>query len=140
MITVIGLGFVGLTTALGFSDKGYNVYGYDIDQKKKEQLKKGDIPFYEPYLDEKLKEHLNKNFIMVDDLQQAVENSEMIFLCVGTPSKTDGSADLGYILEAIKSVTSYIKKPEFKVLVIKSTIPPSTTSKRIKAVYRKSRF
>ncbi|GGI15959.1 UDP-glucose dehydrogenase family protein [Gottfriedia solisilvae] len=132
MITVIGLGFVGLTTALGFSEKGYHVYGFDIDQKKKEQLRNGKIPFYEPNLNEKLNKHLNKGFTITDDLQEAVINSEVIFLCVGTPSKTDGSADLGYILEAIKNVAGYIKKPEFKVLVIKSTIPPSTTSERIK--------
>ncbi|MET3193604.1 nucleotide sugar dehydrogenase [Bacillus sp. OAE603] len=132
MITVIGLGFVGLTTALGFSEKGYHVYGFDIDQKKKDQLRNGKIPFYEPNLNEKLNEHLNKGFTITDDLQEAVINSEVIFLCVGTPSKTDGSADLGYILEAIKNVAGYIKKPEFKVLVIKSTIPPSTTSERIK--------
>ncbi|AGK53553.1 putative UDP-glucose 6-dehydrogenase [Bacillus sp. 1NLA3E] len=132
MITVIGLGFVGLTTALGFSEKGYHVYGCDIDQKKKEQLSKGMIPFYEPFLNEKLNKHLNKGFTITDDLQEAVNNSEVIFLCVGTPSKTDGSADLGYILNAIKSVVGYIKKPEFKVLVLKSTIPPSTTSERIK--------
>ena len=132
MITVIGLGFVGLTTALGFSEKGYHVYGLDIDQKKKEQLRNGKIPFYEPNLNEKLNKHLNKGFTITDDLQEAVINSEVIFLCVGTPSKTDGSADLGYILEAIKNVAGYIKKPEFKVLVVKSTIPPSTTSERIK--------
>lgn len=132
MITVIGLGFVGLTTALGFSDKGCTVYGYDIDQKKKEQLTKGNIPFYEPFLDEKLNQHLNKGFKIVDDLQEAVDNSEVIFLCVGTPSKTDGSAHLGYILDAIQSITACIKKPNFKVLVIKSTIPPSTTSENIK--------
>jgi len=132
LITVIGLGFVGLTTALGFSEKGYHVYGLDIDQKKKEQLRNGKIPFYEPNLNEKLNKHLNKGFTITDDLQEAVINSEVIFLCVGTPSKTDGSADLGYILEAIKNVAGYIKKPEFKVLVVKSTIPPSTTSERIK--------
>ncbi|MEH6936590.1 nucleotide sugar dehydrogenase [Bacillus sp. JJ664] len=132
MITVIGLGFVGLTTALGFSEKGFHVYGIDIDQKKKDQLRNGKIPFYEPNLNEKLNKHLNKGFTITDDLQEAVINSEVIFLCVGTPSKTDGSADLGYILEAIKNVAGYIKKPEFKVLVIKSTIPPSTTSERIK--------
>jgi len=132
LITVIGLGFVGLTTALGFSEKGYHVYGFDIDQKKKDQLRNGKIPFYEPNLNEKLNKHLNKGFTITDDLQEAVINSEVIFLCVGTPSKTDGSADLGYILEAIKNVAGYIKKPEFKVLVIKSTIPPSTTSERIK--------
>ncbi|MBT2735319.1 UDP-glucose/GDP-mannose dehydrogenase family protein [Bacillus sp. ISL-7] len=132
MITVIGLGFVGLTTALGFSEKGYHVYGFDIDQKKKDQLRNGKIPFYEPNLNEKLNKHLNKGFTITDDLQEAVINSEVIFLCVGTPSKTDGSADLGYILEAIKNVAGYIKKPEFKVLVVKSTIPPSRTSERIK--------
>ena len=132
MITVIGLGFVGLTTALGFSDKGYRVYGYDINEKKKDQLRKGEIPFYEPYLNGKLKQHLNKGFTIVDDLQEAVINSQVIFLCVGTPSKADGSADLGYIFDAINSLTGYITKPEFKVLVVKSTIPPSTTSERIK--------
>ncbi|MEH7384554.1 UDP-glucose/GDP-mannose dehydrogenase family protein [Bacillus sp. JJ1521] len=132
MITVIGLGFVGLTTALGFSDKGYSVYGYDIDQKKKEKLRNGTIPFYEPYLDEKLNQHLNKGFTIVDDLQEAVNNSKVIFLCVGTPSKPDGGAYLGYILDAIKSIAAYIKKPNFKVLVLKSTIPPSTTSESIK--------
>ena len=134
MIAVIGLGFVGLTTALGFSEKGYNVYGYEIDLKKKKKLKKGDIPFYEPNLEEKLERQINKNFIIVDHLQQAFENSEIIFLCVGTPSKSDGSADIGYILEAISSITSYIQKQQkFKVLVIKSTVPPSTTSQKIKA-------
>lgn len=140
MITVIGLGFVGLTTALGLSDKGYRVYGYDIDQKKKEQLRKGHIPFYEPYLDEKLNQHLNKSFTIVDDLQEAVNNSEIIFICVGTPSKTDGSAYLGYILDAIKGVTAYINKPDFKVLVLKSTIPPSTTSDEIKPFIEKLGF
>ncbi|MGG3888366.1 UDP-glucose dehydrogenase family protein [Metabacillus fastidiosus] len=132
MITVIGLGFVGLTTALGFSDKGYNVYGYDIDQKKQDELRKGSIPFYEPYLEEKLTEHLNENFTIIDDLQEAVNNSEVIFFCVGTPSEKDGGAYLGYILDAIKSVTAHIRKPHFKVLVIKSTIPPSSTSGIIK--------
>ncbi|KON85969.1 UDP-glucose 6-dehydrogenase [Sporosarcina globispora] len=132
MITVIGLGFVGLTTALGFSDKSYPVYGYEIDEKKKEQLRTGNIPFYEPYLEEKLNQHLNKGFTIVDDLQEAVNNSKVIFFCVGTPSNTDGSADLTYIFDAIKSVVGYINKPEFKVLVLKSTIPPSTTSEKIK--------
>ena len=140
MITVIGLGFVGLTTALGFSDKGYIVYGYDINQKKKVMLREVNIPFYEPYLDKKLNQHLNKNFTIVDDLQEAVNNSEIIFLCVGTPSKTDGSADLSYIFEAIKSVTACIKKPNFKVLVIKSTIPPSSTSESIKPYLEKLGF
>ena len=140
MITVIGLGFVGLTTALGFSEKGFNVYGYDINPNKKDQLKKGDIPFYEPKLEGKLNQHLNHQFSIVDDLKDAVINSEIIFLCVGTPSQKDGSADLSYIFDAIKSVTNYIRKPEFKVLVIKSTIPPSSTSEKIKPYIEKLGF
>ncbi|SHS25556.1 UDP-glucose 6-dehydrogenase [Mycobacteroides abscessus subsp. abscessus] len=137
MITVIGLGFVGLTTALGFSEKGFKVYGYDIDPKKKEQLKKGQIPFYEPNLEEKLKQHSNHCFSIVDDLKEAVVNSEVIFLCVGTPSQTDGSADLSYIFDAIKSITDQVSQPNFKVLVIKSTIPPSSTSESIKPFIEK---
>lgn len=132
MITVIGLGFVGLTLALGFSDKNYKVYGYDNDQLKQEKLKKGNIPFYVENLEEKLNEHLNKNFLIVDNLEEAISNSEIIFICVGTPSKSDGSANLDYIFEAIRSVKASIVKPEYKVLVIKSTIPPSSTSEKIK--------
>ncbi len=140
MITVIGLGFVGLTTALGFSEKGFNVYGYDIDLKKTEQLKKGTIPFYEPHLDEKLIEHLNNKFIIVDNLKEAVNKSEVIFFCVGTPSNSDGSANLGYIFDAITSVTTFVNKPHYKVLVMKSTIPPSTSSIYIKPFIEKQGF
>ncbi|WP_257985926.1 nucleotide sugar dehydrogenase [Bacillus sp. M6-12] len=129
---MIGLGFVGLTTALGFSDKGYKVYGYDIDVTKREQLRNGKTPFYEPYLGEKLNEHLNRSFVLVKDLNEAIDNSEIIFLCVGTPSKPDGSADLSYIFQSIKDVTAHIKPDTFKTLVLKSTIPPSTASKQIK--------
>ncbi|WP_312029635.1 UDP-glucose dehydrogenase family protein [Paenibacillus sedimenti] len=129
---MIGLGFVGLTTALGFSDKGYLVYGYDTSVVKTERLRKGMVPFYEPYLDEKLNQYMNNRFHIVDDLKDAVDRSEIIFFCVGTPSRADGSADLSYIFDAVKSVTECITKPQFKVLVIKSSVPPATTSECIK--------
>lgn len=140
LITVIGLGFVGLTVALGFSEKNYKVYGYDVDPLKKETLKNGKIPFYVENLEEQLNEHLNKSFFIIDDLHEAVDNSEIIFICVGTPSNKDGSADLGYIFDAIKSITACITKPDFKVLVIKSTIPPSSTSELIKPFIEKLGF
>ena len=100
MITVIGLGFVGLTTALGFSQKGFKVYGYDINSEKSAMLKAGSLPFYEPHIGEVLLENLNKagdqwsplqnkNFTIVDNLTEAVENSQFIFFCVGTPSVND---------------------------------------------------
>ena len=62
MVTVFGLGFVGLTTALGFAHLGYKVYGVDVDEKRKEILKSGNIPFFEPFMEDVLKENLNKNF------------------------------------------------------------------------------
>ncbi|OIJ10771.1 UDP-glucose 6-dehydrogenase [Anaerobacillus arseniciselenatis] len=132
MITVIGLGFVGLTTALGFSEKGYRVYGYDIDEKKLNRFKAGEVPFYEPILDKTLQKHSNNNFMMVKNLEDAIKNSEMIFICVGTPSKEDGSVDLSYISEAIKNVLEKICKSQYKVIVIKSTVPPGTTEGIIK--------
>lgn len=132
MITVIGLGFVGLTTALGFSEKGYNVFGYDIDENKVTKFMNGEVPFFEPSLDVKLKNHLNKRFKIVNDLSDAIEKSEIIFLCVGTPNQEDGSVDLQYIYSAIKSVIEKRKKQNFKVLVVKSTVPPGTTDEKIK--------
>ncbi len=136
----MGLGFVGLTTALGFCEKEFKVYGYEIDHKKKQLFRQGKIPFYEAFLEEKLKKHMNKNFTLVDDLQQAVNQSKAIFICVGTPSNSDGSANIDYILEGINSILNCIKKPNYKVLVIKSTIPPSTTSEHIKPHIKKQGF
>ena len=96
MVTILGLGFVGLTTALGFAHLGYKVYGFDVNQERVETLKSGKLPFLEPHMDEVLKTHLNKNFFIADDLKLALKDSEIIFYCVGTPYGKDGSADLIY--------------------------------------------
>lgn len=141
MITVIGLGFVGLTTGLGFSNKGYKVFGFDIDKKKINCIKNNRIPFFEPYLEEELKKNINKNFIIIDDLKQGVSNSKVIFYCVGTPCNNDGSTDLSYIFSALKSTLKIIQnEKDYKVLVIKSTIPPSTTKEKIKVFIENSGF
>lgn len=131
MITVIGLGFVGLTTALGFSEKGFKVFGYDIDKEKVEFIKNNQLPFYEKGLDKALAENLGKNFCIVENLKNAIENSEVVFLCVGTPSDEKGHADLKYIKSALKEILKYINKNEKKVVVTKSTIPPATTQNEI---------
>lgn len=132
MITVIGLGFVGLATALGFSEKGYRVYGYDIDVQKTGTLRNGRLPFHEPYLEDRLNFHLANNFIIASDLAAAVQDSSLIFFCVGTPAKDDGEADLTFLSQAVRTVLNHIPRDEFKVLVIKSTVPPSTTKNRIR--------
>lgn len=132
MITVIGLGFVGLTTALGLCSKGYKVYGVDINESKLQMIKNGKVPFLEPHLEEALTKYSNKNFFPTSDLKEAVEDSEYIFYCVGTPCDEEGKADLSYIFNAIKDTLKVVKKGEYKILIIKSTIPPSSTKNKIK--------
>ncbi|MBX2843873.1 MAG: nucleotide sugar dehydrogenase [Flammeovirgaceae bacterium] len=130
MITVIGLGFVGLTTGLGFAKKGFKTYGIDINQSRLNKLKNYEIPFHEPHLKEVLEETLGESFYLDVPLEEAVKNSEAIFLCVGTPSAPDGSADLGYILGAIDQILA-VESKDFKVIITKSTVPPSTVSKKV---------
>lgn len=131
MITVIGLGFVGLTTALGLGEKGNKVYGYDTDIAKTNLIKNKKLPFFEKDLQKVLEKNLNNNFFLVSSLKDAVKKSKVIFLCVGTPSDNKGRADLKYIKSAIDNVIENINKADKKIIVIKSTIPPSTTSKKL---------
>ena len=131
MITVIGLGFVGLTTALGFSEKGNKVYGYDINSSKMDSIQSKKIPFYEKGLQEVLEKHLDKNFVLTKSLEEAVKNSKVIIMCVGTPSDDLGRADLKYIKSALDSILKFVDKNDKKIIITKSTIPPSTTSKEI---------
>ena len=108
-ITVLGLGFVGLTTALAFAEKGNQVYGYDVDYERRDVIKNGRLPFIEPGLDIALYNHLNKNFIVVDTLEKALKESNFIFLCVGTPSKENGEVDLTHIYSALDSIYLFRK-------------------------------
>jgi len=129
-ITVLGLGFVGLTTGLGFAKKGFQTYGIDVDQERLNSLKNFKIPFHEPHLEDVLKETYNKTFYLNNNLEEAVKESDAIFLCVGTPSKEDGSADLKYIYQSIEQVLSVATEKE-QAIITKSTVPPSTVSEKI---------
>ncbi len=140
MIAVLGLGFVGLTTGLGFAHKGLKVYGVDLNEERLNMIKKGEIPFYEPGLPEVLKEQNGKNFIPTNDIKEALKNSEIVFLCVGTPQGSDGSADLTQIYGAVESVLKNKAQGKFVTLVVKSTIPPSTTKEKIKTHIEKLGF
>lgn len=126
-VSIFGLGFVGLTTAVGFAQKGLKVYGYEIVPQKAQLLREGKIPFHEEGLSKAMHEVLNKNFFVTYDIQEALQDSDIIFYCIGTPMDNDGSADLGYLLQAIgdtcKNLTFCSKQP---ILIIKSTIPPSS--------------
>lgn len=130
-VTVLGLGFVGLTTALAFAEKGNKVYGYDIDRSRLDLIGTGKLPFVEPGLDTALLKHLNKNFAISNNPEDAVKNSDFVFLCVGTPCDDDGQADLRYIFSAIDSFASVLDDDKFRVIIVKSTVPPSTTSEKV---------
>lgn len=131
MISVLGLGFVGLTTALGFSEKGFKVYGFDVDNEKLNSIQNKKIPFYEEGLQEILDKNLDKNFILRSSLGDCVKDSKIIFLCVGTPSDDSGKADLTYLLNAIDEILKNTEKGSKKLIITKSTIPPSTTKNHV---------
>lgn len=131
MVTVFGLGFVGLTTALGFAHLGYKVYGVDVDMERKNTLRSGKLPFLEPKMEDVLNEHLNKNFFVTENVDEAIANSSYVFYCVGTPYGQNGQADLTYLFSAIDTTVEAIQDDKVRVLVTKSTIPPSTTAEKI---------
>ncbi|WP_042353088.1 UDP-glucose dehydrogenase family protein [Bacillus massiliigorillae] len=128
-IAVFGLGFVGLTTALGFADKGFSVRGYDINKERCAEIASGKVPFFEPGLDDALARNLGKTFTIAESAIDAAYKSDICFFCVGTPGLSDGSADLAHLLSAIDSILVTVSK--VCVLVVKSTIPPGTLKERI---------
>ena len=131
MITVVGLGFVGLTTALGFAEKGFKVFGFDKNAGRVRTYSDRRIPFHEPGLQEMLSKHLGANFVLAQNLGDAVSESEIIFYCVGTPSLDTGEADLSQLFEAFDDTVPGLRRNNcYRVLVVKSTVPPGTTGVR----------
>ena len=128
-ICTIGTGYVGLVTGACFADLGNFVWCVDKDVKKINMLNNNQIPIFEPGL----KEIVNKNYLsgrlkFTKNLKLAVKNSDIIFICVGTPtSKKNQSADLQYVFKAASEISKYINK--FKIIVTKSTVPVSTGDK-----------
>ncbi|MBQ9949505.1 MAG: UDP-glucose/GDP-mannose dehydrogenase family protein [Clostridia bacterium] len=122
---VIGSGYVGLVSGALLADFGNNVICVDIDEKKIENLKKGILPIYEPGLDDIIKTNCDYHRLaFTTDLKYAVENSEIIFIAVGTPSEDDGSADIQYVLSAARSIAENMNG--YKIIVDKSTVPIGT--------------
>lgn len=131
VVTVVGLGFVGLTTALGFAQYGHKVYGVEINKERLETIKSGKLPFLEPELDNALIRHLGAKFIPTDSWDEGIKDSDCVYFCVGTPYGENGEADLTYLFSAIDSALRVASDDKFRVFVTKSTIPPSTSSQRI---------
>lgn len=132
MIGVIGLGFVGLTTAVGFAHRtSFPVWGYEKDPHRRGLLQRGEVPFHEPGLPEHLRQHLGGKLQLPNTIEELVKNSRIIFYCVGTPSDDQGQANLTFLLDAVRETLRHTRPGDYKVLVVKSTVPPSTTSTHV---------
>ncbi len=127
-LSVIGTGYVGLVTGACFAHMGNSVICVDIDEKKIENLKKGIIPIYEPGLEEIVKNNFKiKTLKFTTDIKEALKNSDITFIAVGTPQGEDGSADLQYVLAVAKDIGKYMDHP--LIVVDKSTVPVGTADK-----------
>ncbi len=132
-ISIIGLGVVGLTTAIGFAKKGHKVIGVDIDEAKVKQINKGMCPTYEPGL---VKAIENTRITATTDHGAALE-SGISFLCGGTPGKADGSIDLLYLEKPASQLAEVLReKQEQHLVVVRSTVVPGTTERIIAPLFK----
>ena len=138
-ICVIGMGYVGLVSAACFADLGNNVWCVDKNNKKINLLNNNHIPFFEPGLEELVnKNYLSGRLRFTTNLNLAVTNSDVLFICVDTPkSKKSRSADLRHVYDVAKEVSKYIDK--FKIIVTKSTVPITTGDKIEELILKKKR-
>ncbi|MDB4084605.1 UDP-glucose/GDP-mannose dehydrogenase family protein [Candidatus Pelagibacter sp.] len=136
-LCMIGTGYVGLVSGVCFSDLGNDVICVDKDLKKIENLKNGIIPIYEPGLDELvIKNYKNNRLKFSTDLKDSISKSDIIFICVGTPTKKNGNnADLIQVYNVAKEVSKSIKK--FKIIITKSTVPVTTGDEIEKIISKK---
>ena len=133
-ISVIGVGYVGLVSGVCFAEVGNNVLCMDVDQEKIDRLKRGEIPIYEPHLEELVRNNIKEGRLeFTDSIEQAVQHGLIICVCVNTPQDHDGSADLRYVLDVASGIGRSIEK--YRIVVVKSTVPVGTCEK-VKATIR----
>jgi len=137
-ICMIGTGYVGLVSGACFADLGNSVWCVDKDKNKIDNLNNGIIPIYEPGLEEIVNKNFNSGRLkFTSNLEEAVKASQIIFICVGTPTSKNGSADLSYVYNASKEISKSIKT--FKIVVNKSTVPVTTGDKVEKIISKKAK-
>jgi UDPglucose 6-dehydrogenase len=138
-IGVIGTGYVGLVAGACFAESGNSVVCVDVDEAKVEALKRGQVPIYEPGLEEIIRRNASAGRIrFTTSTRDAVEASSIIFIAVGTPQGEDGSADLTYVLAAARQIGQAMNGP--KIVVDKSTVPVGTAEKVAKAIAEVAKY
>jgi UDPglucose 6-dehydrogenase len=124
-ISVVGVGYVGLVTAACFSDLGNKVIAIDVDEERVAGLKRGELPIYEPGLEELVERNVAAGRLaFTTSYEEALKDCEFVFICVGTPSGVDGEADLKYVESAARTIAQTMKTP--LVVINKSTVPVGT--------------
>lgn len=131
-IGIIGLGYVGLTTSVGFASKGFNVVGIDIKKETIEKINLGEVPFYEPGLPELLIQMQDEQKFKVSTNFNDIKECKIIFICVGTPSKENGECDLSYIESSAIEIGKILKNMNNNpIIIVKSTVLPGTTQFKV---------
>ena len=134
-VTFIGAGYVGLVSGTGISDFGHKVTCYDISHEKINSLKNGEVPIYEPGLQELIKKNTNAGRLFFsNNPKSSIENADVIFIAVGTPLNEDGKTDLRYVESAAEMIGEYLNS--YSVVCTKSTVPIGTGEKIIKIINR----
>lgn len=137
-ISVIGAGYVGLITAAGFAEKGHSVICVDIDEKKVASINKKKSPIYERGLNKILDTVVPKRLKASLNLKEAVMNTDVSFICVGTPSEEEGNIDLKCVEDVSKDVGGVLKdKSTYHLVVVKSTVIPGTTEETVIPILEK---
>lgn len=127
-LAIMGTGYVGLVSGTCFAELGHDVTCVDVDAAKIKRLQEGEIPIYEPGLEELVRINVEQERLsFTTNIKKAIERSLVVFIAVGTPPKEDGTADLRYVLEVARSVGRHMN--DYKIVVDKSTVPVGTADK-----------
>src|SRR5438876_2881248 len=127
-ISCVGLGAVGLCTAVGFASRGFDTVGVEIDEARVSQILAGRAPIHEPRLARMMRAALRAKRLRVSDDVSLVGATDVVFITVGTPSEAGGAIDLRYVEEAARRVGTSLRKVEgYPLVVVKSTVTPGTT-------------
>jgi UDPglucose 6-dehydrogenase len=129
-LCIIGSGYVGLVSGACFAEVGHHVVCVDNDQKKVDKLQRGEIPIYEPGLEEIVHRNVaSKRLRFTNSIEDGVDHSQVIFIAVPTPPQTDGSVDLTFIERVAREIAGVLKAGQYRVVVDKSTVPVKTGEK-----------
>jgi UDPglucose 6-dehydrogenase len=132
-VAIVGTGYVGLVTAVGLAELGHTVVCIDVDERKVDALSRGEPPIFERGLEPLLRRHLGTRMRATTDLAGAVQASEMTFICVGTPSRPDGSIDLSFVQLAAEQIGAALATVTgFHAVVVKSTVVPGTSDQVVR--------